>query len=378
MIRSLAVLILLFNSLALAGVLNDEDKALIKQGQQIIQKAGALKLTHPPMDKAKTEAMALLKQLQQSNPTLKEMQRRQAEKSTDTAHKILVFTSRSLGKQGLEDILTAVSGNSEAVIVFRGIPKGMNLGQGVMLIQTLAAKKDPVPNIIIDPTLFRTYKITSVPTIVVLDEDEPLPGEPPKIVAQVSGLSDPAWLIREIKSGERGNFGIKGPVEAISEPDLIEVAKARFANIDWEQKKKQAIKRFWKKQSFNELPPAKKARTRKLDPSILITRDITTLDGRLIAKKGETINPLDKRQIAALAKALPEIQKAPGVQQITYIATRFDREKGWDSYQAVSDHFDAPIYLLTPDLVSRFELEVTPSIITAKDKKFIIRELVQD
>jgi conjugal transfer pilus assembly protein TraW len=86
-------------------------------------------------------------------------------------------------------------------------------------------------------------------------------------------------------------------------------------------------------------------------------------------------DPLDKKQIATLAKALPDIRKAPGVQRITYIATRFDRDKGWDSYKEITDHFDTPVYLLTPDLVSRFELEVTPSIITAKDKKFIVREL---
>lgn len=48
-----------------------------------------------------------------------------------------------------------------------------------------------------------------------------------------------------------------------------------------------------------------------------------------------------------------------------------------DSYKKISDHFDAPIYLLTPDLISRFELEYTPSVITAKGGKFIVRELFE-
>lgn len=392
MSRSSVVPILLF-SLATASalaspVLTEKDKALIEQSQQIIKKSGALKIQHPSMDKVRAEAMALFQQLQANNPTLKKMQRKQAEKGS-TAYKILVFTSLSLGKQGLEDILAAVSGNPDAVIVFRGIPEGMNLGRGVKLIQSLAAKKDPVPNIIIDPTLFKKHHISAVPTIVLL-EDKPTPDEPPKVMAQVSGLSDPSWLLREVEYGEKGDLGMKGPVEEISEPDLIEVAKTRLANIDWEQKKREAIQRFWKKQTFNELPPARKARTRELDPSILITRDITAPNGTVIVRKGERINPLDiraftqvvvvfdpldKQQMAALAKALPEIRKAPGVQRTTYIATRFDRDKGWDSYKEITDHFDAPIYLLTPDLVSRFKLEFTPSIITAKDNKFIIREL---
>lgn len=59
--------------------------------------------------------------------------------------------------------------------MFREIPAGMNLGQGIKAIQALAAKKDPVPNIIINPTLFKTYNIIAVPTIVIL-EDELLPG----------------------------------------------------------------------------------------------------------------------------------------------------------------------------------------------------------
>ncbi|WP_286146406.1 TrbC family F-type conjugative pilus assembly protein, partial [Shigella sp. FC1967] len=135
--------------------------------------------------------------------------------------------------QGLDDVLTAVSGQPDAVIVFRGIPEGMNLGQGVKAIQALAAKKDPVPNIIINPTLFKTYNITAVPTIVML-EDEPLPGEQPNVVAQVSGLSDRyGWLGKWITE-KKGDLGVKGPVEKISEPDLIDVAKKRLANIDWE------------------------------------------------------------------------------------------------------------------------------------------------
>lgn len=100
---------------------------------------------------------------------------KQAEKSIYTNHRILVYASLSLGEQGGDNVLTAVSGQPDAVIVFREIPAGMNLGQGIKAIQALAAKKDPVPNIIINPTLFKTYNIIAVPTIVIL-EDELLPG----------------------------------------------------------------------------------------------------------------------------------------------------------------------------------------------------------
>ncbi|WP_332460100.1 MULTISPECIES: TrbC family F-type conjugative pilus assembly protein [Aeromonas] len=329
------------------------------------------------------------------------MQRKQAEKGIYTDHRMLVFASLSLGAQGLDDVLSAVSGQSDAVIVFRGIPEGMNLGQGVKAIQDLAAKKDPVPNIIINPQLFKSHNVTSVPTIIMLDGEQLL-GQQPNVVAQVSGLADPSWLAREVKSGEMGDLGVRGPVEEISEPDLIDVAKARLAKIDWVEKKKKAIERFWLKQNFNELPKAIKARTREVDPSVVVTKDIAAADGSVFARAGEVINPLcdlrmecqpgtrpftqavvvfdpqDKKQMALLAKALPKIRQEPGVQRITFIATALDKDKGWDSYKSVSDQIDSPVYLLTPDLISRFELEHTPTVITAKNRMFIVRELVEE
>ena len=168
------------------------------------------------------------------------------------------------------------------------------------------------------------------------------------------------------------------------------------------EKKKKAIERFWLKQNFNELPKAIKARTREVDPSVVVTKDIAAADGSVFARAGEVINPLcdlrmecqpgtrpftqavvvfdpqDKKQIALLAKALPKIRQEPGVQRITFIATALDKDKGWDSYKSVSDQIDSPVYLLTPDLISRFELEHTPTVITAKNRMFIVRELVEE
>ncbi len=78
-----------------------------------------------------------------------------------------------------------------------------------------------------------------------------------------------------------------------------------------------------------------------------------------------------------LAKKLPEIKLEPGVQRITYIATEFDKDKGWDSYKSVTDNFDAPVYLLTPDLITRFELEHTPSVITPEARSLLSANLLR-
>lgn len=377
-------------------VLTRQDKALIEQGRAIGETARTLRqpswIKNRHVDQAQAEARRFYQELQATNPTLQEMKKRQAEKGIYTAHTVLVFASYSLGEQGLDDVLSAAASNTDAVVVFRGIPEGMSLGEGVKAIQDLAAAKDPVPNIIINPTMFKTHNVQAVPTIVMLEE-ESFPEAEPKVLARVEGLSNPAWLVREVEHGASGDQGVRGPVAEIAEPDLIEVMKARVAQIDWNKKKEQAKARFWTKQRFYKLPRAPRGRTRAIDPSIYITEDIRAPDGTLIAAQGSVINPLeirgftqaavifdplDKKQMELLASELPAIQKEPGVQRITYIATRFERDSGWESYKQVTDTFDAPVYLLTPDLISRFKLAYTPSVITSRSNQFIVRELAQE
>ena len=65
------------------------------------------------------------------------------------------------------------------------------------------------------------------------------------------------------------------------------------------------------------------------------------------------------------------------MQRITFMPLPLIKDKGWDSYKSVSDQIDAPVYLLTPDLIARFELEYTPTVITAKNRMFIVHELVE-
>lgn len=376
--------------------LTDEDMEIVRKSKEIADSAKTaempdwLRTDNAKFSEAHQEAKELVQQLQNTDPTMKRMNELAKDKTQFSNQKIVVFVSRTLGNQGLKDVLDMASGNPDVLIVFRGIPENANLGEAMLEIQQMAAKRDPVPNIVINPVLFTEYNVTSVPTIIVRKEQSVLPGELPEEVARVAGLSNPAWLVRQVKAGVDGNLGVRGPVESISEPDLIELMKKRFAKIDWEEKKRDAVNNFWKKKNFRKLPEAHKNRVRELDPTVYISEDITAPDGTLIAKQGDLINPLDmapftqavvvldpldEDQVARVKEALPRIKQVPGVTRITYIVTRLDREEGWDSYTKTTDTFDAPVYLLTPDVAQRFELEYVPSIITAQDKSFVVEEL---
>ncbi len=373
--------------------LTPQDQKLIEQGKALTDAASLPAEGRIALEHAATHQQAAHDTAEKSRQQIKQWQQNPlatANASPPTQHamvkppRLLIFASQSLGPKGLDELLQLSATMPQATVVFRGISKDMPLGQGMLAIQALAANKQPTPHIVIDPTLFDRYHVTAVPTVVLLNNSATA------VSARVSGLADPAWLMQQFERGNHGDQGIRGPVSTISEPDLIEVMKARFAAIDWEAKKQAVKERFWKMQSFHLLPLATRSQTRFIDPSVALTRDITGGDGAMIAKQGTVMNPLDmrpftqavvvfdpldKKQLEWLNKTIPTLKKRPGVTRLTLIATQFEREKGWDAYTKLTDTVAAPVYLLTPDLVERFVLTVTPSIITAQGKRFVIEEV---
>ncbi len=377
-----------------SSLLTPEDEALIKEGQRIAEKARQLKQAdwqqNVHMDTAQQKAKHFFNELQTSSSAFQAIQQSSTNEGMATSYKTLIFASYSLGKQGLNDLLESASAHPDAVVVFRGIPKNMSLGEGIIAIQALAAQKKPVPNIVIDPTLFKKYHVAAVPTMMIL-RNSPSSGQAPQVLASVQGMTNLQWLARRVEQGFIGDQGIKGPTEVIGEPDLIEVLQERLAHIDWEKKKQTIATQFWRTQDFYRLPPAKKIQKRYIDPSVIATDNIQGDDGTVLVQRNTTINPLalrdftqivivfdplDKRQLAWLTQTIPTLQKRPGVSRLTLIATQFDREKGWDAYTTLTDALEAPLYLLTPDLVARFSLRATPSVITAQGKRFVVEEMV--
>nr|WP_298058515.1 TrbC family F-type conjugative pilus assembly protein [uncultured Halomonas sp.] len=285
---------------ATASALTDYDRALIKQTDEKVRQIldqvdiDALDTTHqnPYLDSMRLEAEDAVA----DNTLIQEMQ---AEKAAETAevfyqdHDILVFASLSLVNDGLDDILALASSDPGIMVVFRGVPEGMKIDDGMRVMHQLAYQFDPVPNIAIDPTLFDKHNVDAVPTIikfspltprqqapgtVLPDMGEVMKGELSvddalasventsrvagrDIIGRVEGLTRPEWMEQRIAMGEQGDFGNQGPTKGIDEPDLIEVMKQQAMGINWEHEKTAAIDRFWHRQSdkFLYFPPTKSA-----------------------------------------------------------------------------------------------------------------------
>lgn len=377
------------------SVLNADDMAVIEQNKQVRDNATeALDINDFfPSDSVqhRRDAEKFFADLVRTNPTLKQhlnpgpQEQGPGERYAD--HHTLLFASFSLERTGLEDMLEVAASDPGIAVVFRGIPDDMEVAQGVMFLQSLATQYDPVPTVVIDPTLFRDYGVAEVPTMVRLGDEGPAPAH---AVARVAGLTEPTWLERQIRFGETGDLGVRGPVEAVEERDMIEVMQERIVQIDWAQKREAAAERFWSKQTFQWLPPATRPRSRQIDPRVRVYEDITGPGGEFIAKAGTILNPLDfvsfdqtlivfnatdEKEMALIAERLPELTAE--VSRVQFIATELDTDEGWEAYESVTDYFDAPVYLLTPDIQKRFLLEYTPSVIRSDGEVFIVQELVK-
>ena len=391
-----AVLTVLAMASALAGVTEPDREALRAmrdQAQAIGERAEAAAL--PSWLRAPTEAPAhaageaagreagerLREQVDQGQPEAcaalgAECVPPDAAQPAPPGETLTLLVSRSLGEAALRAIFATAAAEGVRV-VFRGVAEGEPLMGFVRETHTLLQGLDPVPLVEIDPTPFRETGAEVVPVLVLSGPD----GQ----IARVSGITSAAWLKEQVRAGQGGDLGVRGPVEPIAEPDMIAEIHRRIQTLDMDTLRARAIKRFWQQARFEHLPAADRPRERLIDPTIQAKADIRHPDGRILVRAGETVNPLDRMpfsmRLVVFDATLPEqvaqaraLGDGPGSGKVLYLATRFDRSAGWDGFQAVEDTLDAPVYLLTPDLRARFALERVPSTVEARAGRFVVRE----
>lgn len=314
-----------------------------------------------------------------------------------------VFISFSLGDEELKELFARNAGKDDTVLVLRGIPDGMTFGEGVKHIQGLAAQFDPMPNVVVDPTLFRDFQIKAVPTVIRVREKKSVVQvrksgmkrtDTAELLGKATGLHSDAWIKSQLEAGRKGDFGQQGEVRGIAERDLIEVAKERVMTIDWEAKKERAAKRAWANLPYENLPTASKSVVRTIDPTILVEKGILDLNGNAIRRAGERVNPMDIRpltlalivfnplvesELRVVEAELPKLKREHP--EVMLLATDMVKdETGWDAYVRLTDRLDSHVYLLTPEVRERFLLRATPSVVTGDNERklFVVREIAPE
>ena len=287
-----------------------------------------------------------------------------------------IFVSRSLDKE-LVQIIRDLDGSKIPVrFVFRGIAEGQKINDTFADYGRWTKGLEQPPAAVLDPKVFRENNVTAVPHMVFMRDG--------KAVASVRGLSNPQWIVDAVKRGDTGDLGARGPVKEISERDLIALMKERAAGIDLESRKEQTVKTYWERASFTTLTPAKEASRRLVDPSVVVAQGLKDSKGNTVLPEGTVINPLELRPFTlrlvifnpnrkAEVEWVNSLEPAPALQTV-YMVTELSRDNGWEQLETIENKLDSAVFMLKPDVRSRFELRHTPSLVTADGLHFVVDE----
>jgi conjugal transfer pilus assembly protein TraW len=289
----------------------------------------------------------------------------------------VMFVSFSLGEPVLKGIFEEASGQDDVLLVFRGPKPGQKLPGFFAELKALLKDIDPLPNIVIDPTRFQKWEVTTVPEIVVEAQGRAL--------VRVKGVTSLDWVKSRQNAGRQGDLGRFGEVYDIAEIDLLEAIKSRLAMLNGPRMRQQAIARFWEKRQFEVLPEVREDRDRLIDLTVTAPRDLIAPNGNLIIRAGHTVNPLDQMAFGLCLIVFDATQPAQldTVKQLScrdknarvlYLATQLSRQDGWEGLKNLETTLDAPVYLLTPDVRQRFQLQQVPSVVEQAGNRIVVRE----
>lgn len=279
-----------------------------------------------------------------------------------------IFVSFSMTNKELYDAFSE-AGQTGAEIYFNGMhPDDENIGQTMRRLQKMAGDLEVRPSARFHPKAFEEFQVQSVPYIISVSKGRSL---------SVAGVLNFAWL--EEKGNEkqgRHHFGTQGAVRPVIERNLLEEIELRLSRIDFEEKKKQAVAKFWSKQKFITLPRAQKNDAWMIDPTVKVTKDIVNPKGEVLARKGDIVNPLDAvpalntyvlfnaRDVKQLEWAYEQKTSGKLVGTVMFLSSELDSEKGWDHLTALRDQFKQEIYMVPKEMVERFNITGLPAIVS--------------
>lgn len=304
--------------------------------------------------------------------------------SVDPAKTVgLLFLSMSMPDKDVSSALEMASEYGVRV-VFIGLPKGArNIPDAMRVMKKIAVeaklKPEQEPDVGIDPNAFAKYGVRVVPTLVRETGDGHF--------HRLEGSINWRYFDDTIKGLEQGKWLNQqaGQTWQIEETSLIEEMKRRMASIDWEEKKKAAINRFWTNQKMNRLPAAVKTERWMIDPTVRVTKDMYDRGGKLIAKAGTQLNPLAGAHVPLrmlvinpasqreLKWAMQYQQKNPFGGQTMILGTDFT-ENGWKVMEKASNTLQARIRLAPSELITRFRLTATPAVVETINSAFGVQQ----
>lgn len=281
--------------------------------------------------------------------------------------KMCMFVSMSMPRTALIDALKNAAASGITVYINGMFEGDKNILDTKRKLMVLTQDFAIVPNIKFGPSWFEKYHINKVPAMLYDDG---------KSQYTLFGHTLTEFFQERMESNpSTSNLGVYGNTYEVKEPSLIDQIQQLMAGIDWENKGKIAVERYWKKRKFVRLATAAEDSIFYIDPTVTITEDVFNGRGDLLAKAGTKFNPLntmagayiklyiidptDDRQLTWLDSHAKQFTTRDQV-----IATQLDKSRGWDNLSELRQRYKQNIYLLEDNLVQRFALKHVPSIVS--------------
>ena len=286
-----------------------------------------------------------------------------------------IFVSSSMRDSEIRSALSHAK-NIDAEVIVRGIQPGESLDQAFRFWYEHAEAAGVVPDIRLDPELFKRFNVESVPTIVHQNAEG---------IARVSGMSNAQWLVEQVSINGVQNYGLRGTTVEIAEKDLIDEMKERVANVDWDSQTNQARNRMWSNFDYIDLPRASEGGSFLLDPTMTVTRDVVTEDGQLIAAAGTQLNSLrmvglSRRYLVFDPTDLRQFELAKSKylagdwsdRPLTVLFTQVDQDNAGATLNKIFSTFKTKAYLYTDLIQAKFSLTALPSTVEQSGHQLLI------
>lgn len=271
-----------------------------------------------------------------------------------------VFISLSMPPGVLSHLFAQAAGQADVVFVMRGWD-APDLAGTVGRLREHFPANGPEPRVIIQPALFTELNVEAVPVFA---------RQTPTGWRRLLGEIGVAGAQARLAGDEPLPDTAIGPIHAIEEPNIIELAQARAEAFDWKQAKVNALTRWKASEAATTLPTATHDQVYWIDPSITVKKPIPAADGTLLVAAGTRINPLayttlSKRYVFFDAR---DDDQRRQVQQwidadgeVTLVATH---SGGHAQKVALAKAFNQVVYPLNPLLINRFGLQAVPAIVS--------------
>lgn len=281
------------------------------------------------------------------------------------------FLSFSVPRETLKTILTSVTKDDDCIFVFRGFAGDTFKGMSTAM-KKLGLPRTTVAKIIIDPTKFEDYGIVSVPAYVQ-EKD----GKPYILRGEVGYRFFQDRLQNALESNLEGvDLGTWGQLREIAEKDFLQVILSKVQEIDWKGKAAQAQRNYYRHFEVS-IPVARENRTYLVDPSVLIEEDVKDTNGNIIVPRGTKKNPLEVVSVSGRMIVFDGTDAT----QIEAVRNRIKPEPQDLLVTSRGDPLEVMkrlnrfVYLLSPQVRSRFEIEHVPCVIRATPPYMEVQEI---